>query len=97
MKNVIKKDNSDLSKKLEIICPVWKALFQEGKKENGIASLRGLISNDEMMQRFKVSRNTTFTWRKSGELPHIKIGKLIYYWEDDVIAFIECHQLFPKK
>jgi predicted DNA-binding transcriptional regulator AlpA len=45
-----------------------------------------VITSNEVLRLCKVSKVTLFAWRKSGKLPHKKIGNKIFYQKNDVLA-----------
>jgi excisionase family DNA binding protein len=47
-----------------------------------------LLNAQDMMELFKVTRQTINNWMKQG-LPHIKIGKTLRFDKQEVIAWVE--------
>lgn len=48
-----------------------------------------LITTSEIMKRFGVSRTTVYLWRKKGLLPYRRLGKRIYFLENEVIKAVK--------
>lgn len=46
----------------------------------------------EIMKLLKVSERTIHKWTASGQLPVVKIGKVIRIDEKDLTAFVEAHK-----
>ena len=58
--------------------------IEEAKENEGLE----LISDAELRRRLKISRTSAFTWRVSGLLPYIRIGrKLFYPWKEIIKKF----------
>jgi len=41
----------------------------------------GFIDQKQLLARLPVSRRTLFSWRVSGKIPHVKIGRrILFHW-----------------
>jgi hypothetical protein len=41
----------------------------------------GFIDEKQLLARLPVSRRTLFSWRVSGKIPHVKIGRrILFHW-----------------
>lgn len=49
-------------------------------------TMRELLTSDELLKQFRISRTTLFRWVKAGEFPEpIKIGRRSIRWRADEI------------
>jgi hypothetical protein len=45
------------------------------------SSEAGFIDEKQLLARLPVSRRTLFSWRVSGKIPHVKIGRrVLFHW-----------------
>ena len=49
---------------------------------------KGLLTTEDLMDFFNVTRNTIYNWRSEG-LPFIKIGRNIRFDPNDVVEWAE--------
>jgi Helix-turn-helix domain len=47
------------------------------------------MDKQEVLERFHITGRTLQTWRTNGQIPYKKIGRKIYYWYSDLIAFMK--------
>jgi predicted DNA-binding transcriptional regulator AlpA len=66
-----------------------KSPASAGRTEIGIRAEKSQTSADEarfidqkqLLARLPVSRRTLFSWRASGKIPHVKIGRrILFHW-----------------
>jgi predicted site-specific integrase-resolvase len=40
------------------------------------------IDEKQLLERLPVSRRTLFSWRKSGKIPHVRLGgrRILFHW-----------------
>lgn len=50
-----------------------------------------LISNNDLAKHFNITTRCERMWRKQKKIPHIKIGRKVYYRTIDIIKFEESH------
>ena len=48
-----------------------------------------LLSIEEVVSEFNVSRTTLYTWRKKRLLPYSRIGRLLFVNRNDLLSLIE--------
>jgi excisionase family DNA binding protein len=87
--NVVIKDN-------ERIKSFFKALDRmldkiESSLTNSKPTLNGkrFLTDKEVYQRLRVSRNTLQEWRYSGQIPYFQIGGKILFRESDIQAMLD--------
>lgn len=44
---------------------------------------------DDMMQFLHVSRPTLFRWVKNKEIPHVRVGKQIFFIKSEITGWLE--------
>jgi hypothetical protein len=45
------------------------------------SSATGFLNQKQLLARLPVSRRTLFSWRASGKIPHVKIGRrILFHW-----------------
>ena len=89
------KGSPDPSNIIQIACPsiilLKQVLFElkEIKKQLASNNMAGsdLLTNDELMLKYKVSRSTAINWRSKG-MPYSKAGGKLYYKRSEVEQFI---------
>lgn len=52
----------------------------------------GLLTTDEVASFLKTSKANVFRLKKSGELPHIKIGNLVRFEQSDIDQFLKINK-----
>lgn len=50
---------------------------------------RALLTQKEVMDLLKITRQTLYNWRKSGIIPEHRINRKLYFFEDEVINAIK--------
>jgi len=56
------------------------------------SSGEGFIDQKQLLARLPVSRRTLFSWRVSGKIPHVKIGRrILFHWPSCEAALLR-HQ-----
>jgi hypothetical protein len=45
------------------------------------SSAAGFLNQKQLLARLPVSRRTLFSWRVTGKIPHVKIGRrILFHW-----------------
>ena len=55
-----------------------------------------LLDMADLLQLFKISRRTAFTWRNNHILPYHYIGNRIYFRLSDIEIMLEKHRIPPR-
>ena len=88
--NLINMQVSDLT---EIIETSLKRFFENQKDTSHDRKEKGkLLTTNDVIQLFNVSRVTIHNWKKSGLLPSFKMGNRVYFNEHEVRRIIEERQ-----
>ena len=52
-----------------------------GVTENSVRGEPNFINEKQLLAKLPVSRRTLFSWRASGKIPHVKIGRrILFHW-----------------
>lgn len=51
------------------------------------------ITNDEVIERFKITKRTLQKYRSEGKLPYAKFGGVIVYRVENIKRFIEARMI----
>jgi excisionase family DNA binding protein len=54
-----------------------------------------LLTYVEMSNRINVKKNTLAQWVMQKRIPHIKIGRLVRFDENEVIKWFDSHKVKP--
>lgn len=74
----------------ELLIEILRELKARRKQRaKPVAADLGLMSNEHFCSALRISRYKAAEIRKSGKLPSLQIGKIIYYRITDVHAFLE--------
>jgi len=85
--NLINMQVSDLT---EIIEDSLKRFFEIQKEKSQISKEdEKLLTTNDVIQLFNVSRVTIHNWKKSGLLPFFKMGNRVYFNEHEVRRIIK--------
>jgi len=88
--NLINMQISDLT---EIIEAAFKKVYESQREINHNRKEEDrLLSTNDVIQLFNVSRVTIHNWKKSGLLPSFKMGNRVYFNENEVRRIIEERQ-----
>lgn len=61
-------------------------LVEEGKIKRSIPAIDGLIPRKEVILRLGISPGTLYNWKKDGVLTPVKVGKKVFYRQEEVNA-----------
>lgn len=60
-----------------------------GALENGVRGEQNFINEKQLLAKLPVSRRTLFSWRASGKIPHVKIGRrILFHWSSVEAALL---------
>ncbi len=60
---------------------IWENAAMNSEPKQTPSDEAGFINEKQLLARLPVSRRTLFSWRASGKIPHVKIGRrILFHW-----------------
>jgi len=71
---------------------IWENAAMNSEPKQTPSCETGFIDQKQLLARLPVSRRTIFSWRASGKIPHVKIGRrILFHWPSCEAALLR-HQ-----
>lgn len=65
-------------------------------KEQSVTTLKGIITNEELICQLHICEKTAYNWRKYKGLKSYKVGRKIYYKCSEVSLWVEHNATLPN-
>jgi predicted DNA-binding transcriptional regulator AlpA len=63
------------------------------KQSSGQSNESSFITEMQLLKKLSISRSTVFTWRMSGKIPTVKLGRrTLYHWPSVEAALLRCQR-----
>jgi hypothetical protein len=71
---------------------IWENAAMNSEPKQTPSGEAAFINEKQLLARLPVSRRTLFSWRVSGKIPHVKIGRrILFHWPSCEAALLR-HQ-----
>jgi excisionase family DNA binding protein len=68
---------------------MWKNAAMNSEPKQTSSSEAGFIDEKQLLAKLPISRRTLFSWRASGKIPHVKIGRrILFHWSSVEAALL---------